>query len=212
MSFNLINDSILQLRKLRLRDRKCLVQLQQRGPARVGVGKVSLSPPGKVFWVEGTAWAKAQRLGMWFLVGPLAKTTALDEEMDAEVMGYRGSFVTEHYHVLDLVSALQSCSWGESTYRAKKKKKYSIPTRKSNLQCAKSCNHNETNKSGTLPFFSFGNGTWHVWSWFSSQSSNTRLLQWRWGVLTTGPPGNSLGHYLDVNRESQRILSRGGAW
>ena len=50
---------ILQLRKLRLRDRKCLVQLQQRGPARVGVGKLSPSPPGKVFWVEGTAWAKA---------------------------------------------------------------------------------------------------------------------------------------------------------
>ena len=130
MSFNLINDSILQLRKLRLRDRKCLVQLQQRGPARVGVGKVSLSPPGKVFWVEGTAWAKAQRLGMWFLVGPLAKTTALDEEMDAEVMGYRGSFVTEHYHVLDLVSALQSCSWGESTYRAKKKKSTPSPQEK----------------------------------------------------------------------------------
>ena len=82
------------MRKLRLRDRKCLIQLQQRGPARVGVGKVSPSPPGRLFWVEGTAWAKAQRLGMWFLVGPLAKTSAVDEEMDAEVIGYRGSLVT----------------------------------------------------------------------------------------------------------------------
>ena len=34
---------------------------------------------------------------------------------------------------------------------------------------------------------------WHVGSYFPDQGSNRHPLQWKRGVLTTGPPGNSPG-------------------
>ena len=37
---------------------------------------------------------------------------------------------------------------------------------------------------------------WHVGSYFPNQGSNPCPLQWKYGVLTTGPPGKSLSRFL----------------
>ena len=36
-----------------------------------------------------------------------------------------------------------------------------------------------------------------MWN-FPNQALNSRLLQWKCGVVTTGPPGKSLTHYFDL--------------
>ena len=41
-------------------------------------------------------------------------------------------------------------------------------------------------------FFFFGRAAWHVGSWFPNQGLNPLPLQWKHGVLTTGPQGKSL--------------------
>lgn len=73
MSFNLINDSIFTVEETGSETGKCLIQLQQKGPALVGVGKGESESTWKGFsgWKEQLS--KAQRLGMWVSVGPLAK-------------------------------------------------------------------------------------------------------------------------------------------
>ena len=38
--------------------------------------------------------------------------------------------------------------------------------------------------------------TWLVGSWFPDQGSNPCPLQWKRGVLTTGLPGKSVGHFI----------------
>ena len=45
-------------------------------------------------------------------------------------------------------------------------------------------------------FFFFDHTSWHVGSWFPNWGSNLRPLQWKHGVLTTGPPGKSLQFYI----------------
>ena len=43
-----------------------------------------------------------------------------------------------------------------------------------------------------FPFFFFGHTMRHVGSWFPDQGSNPHPVQWKCGVLTTGPRGKSL--------------------
>ena len=44
---------------------------------------------------------------------------------------------------------------------------------------------------GNYSFFSFAMLQWHAGSLFPDQGSNLYLLQWKPGVLTTGPPEKS---------------------
>ena len=46
--------------------------------------------------------------------------------------------------------------------------------------------------SHILFLFLFGCTAWHAGSWFPDQGLNPCPLQWKWGVLITGPPGKSL--------------------
>ena len=48
-------------------------------------------------------------------------------------------------------------------------------------------------------FFFFDHTSWHVGSWFPNWGSNLRPLQWKHGVLTTGPPGKSLQFYISFS-------------
>ena len=48
-------------------------------------------------------------------------------------------------------------------------------------------------------FFFFDHTSWHVGSWFPNGGSNLHPLQWKHGVLTTGPPGKSLQFYISFS-------------
>lgn len=140
---------ILGFRRLRLRNGVPCSVTGAQSPGGVRAGRMSLSLPGRVFWVGGTARVKAQRLETAWLLDswPGLQRRAKEQAQRESGLRYGGPFMRER------LPRARRCPWPPNASVQEEGgggagKNDPSPQGQVTLECARSCDHNETSKSG----------------------------------------------------------------